>query len=206
MRFVAGAPLDQCPTDATWRAAGHSLRSVHGAASRNEDLIGAGFGLGSETWSEFVRALLERSLDGCIRDLGFDPESATRIRQAFDDGLPLLEHAPTVWSHGDLQPEHVLLDPGKSSVVAIIDWADHGHADAAWDLAVLALDDTRHLDALLDGYASHESHEEDAHIRTRLRLYRVLRWLAEALWFAERSHPGAAAALERAAAWRREDQ
>jgi aminoglycoside phosphotransferase (APT) family kinase protein len=205
MRFVAGTSLDKCSTQATWRAAGHVLRTVHGAKPQDDHLMGGGFGLAAETWPAFVRILVEDSLDRCVRDLAFDPESATRIRRAFDDDLPLLEHAPTVWSHGDLQPEHVLLDPGNNDVVAIIDWADHGRADPAWDLAVLALDDTRHLDALLDGYASY-THDEHGRVRTRLNLYRVLRWLAEALWFAERSHPGAATSLERAAAWRREDQ
>ncbi len=189
-------------TAPAWRATGDALRILHASAAEyGDELIGAGFGLAARTWPDFVRALLDSSLDGCVRGLGLDPDVGSSIRRAFDEHRLLIEQAPIVRSHGDLQPEHVLLDPRSDQVRAIIDWADQGLADPAWDLAVLTLDDTGHLAALLEGYGPPSTTGVD--IRSRRTLYSVLRLLAEALWFAERDHPEqAAAALQRVTIWR----
>lgn len=203
MRFVDGTPLNERTTAPAWRATGDALRTLHASSpDHGDELIGAGFGLAARTWPDFIHALLDSSLDGCVRGLGLDPAVASSIRRAFDDHFPLIEEAPIVRSHGDLQPEHVLLDPRSDQVVAIIDWADHGLADPAWDVAVLTLDDSSHLADLFAGYASPPPTSR-SDIRTRRTLYQVLRRLAEALWFAEREHTEqAAAALERVAIWR----
>jgi aminoglycoside phosphotransferase (APT) family kinase protein len=204
MRFVAGPSLGERSSAPAWRATGAALRTLHAAAPAPGDgveLIGAGFGLVAPTWPDFVDALLDSSLDGCVDDLGLDRAAASRIRRAFDDHRPLIEQAPIVRSHGDLQPEHVILGPKSDSVRAVIDWADHGRADPAWDLAVVTLDDTGHLDALLEGYASPAATNDD--IRRRRALYSVLRLLTEALWLAQHDHNNAAtAALQHAAMWR----
>ncbi len=197
MRFVDGTPLHESATEAAWRAAGSALRQVHDLTPG--DLIGDGFGLAGTTWPEFVEALLERELEGCGRELGFDPSQAKRVRRAFDDARPLLDQPVLVWCHGDCQPDHVLVDPHDDSVVAIIDWADHGKGDSAWDLAILSLDHTSHIDALLDGYG--EVAVGADRTRTVLSLYRVLRWLREARWLAARSLPESAVSLEQATTW-----
>jgi thiamine kinase-like enzyme len=95
----------------------------------------------------------------------------------------------------------VLVNPDDDSVVAIIDWADHGGADPMWDLAVLSLDDTAHVEPLLGGYGANLGRTETEPAHALLHLYRVLRWLGEARWLAARNHPGAAVSLELAASW-----
>ena len=197
MRFVDGTPLHESATEAAWRAAGSVLRQVHDLAP--SDLIGDGFGLRCATWPEFVEVLLEREFEGCARELGFDPAQAERVRRAFDDARPLLDQPVLVWCHGDCQPDHVLVDPRDDSVVAIIDWADHGKGDSAWDLAILSLDHASYIDALLDGYG--DAAIDAGRTRTVLSLYRVLRWLGEARWLAARSLPGSAVSLEQATIW-----
>lgn len=193
-RFVVGTALTERSSEAAWRAAGGALRKVHDLAPAS--LIGNGFDLLCTAWPDFVAALLARELDGCVRQLAFDPNQAERIRRAFDEAGSRLERRPIAWCHGDCQPEHVLLDLHDDSIVAIIDWADHGKADPMWDLAVVSLDDTAHLDALLEGHGG-----ADDDVRSVMSLYRVLRWLGESRWLAARSHPGAAVSLERAATW-----
>lgn len=47
--------------------------------------------------------------------------------------------AQKVLLHDDLGPNHVLLAPGSSSVVAVLDWADAARGDAARDLVSLLL-------------------------------------------------------------------
>jgi aminoglycoside phosphotransferase (APT) family kinase protein len=202
MRFVDGTPLNERTTAPAWRATGAALRTLHASSPEHGDeLIGSGFGVAARTWPDFVHSRLESSLDGCVDGLGLDPAVAASIRRAFDDHLPLIEAAPIVRSHGDFQPEHVLLDPRSDQVGAIIDWADHGLADPAWDLAVLTLDDSSHLEDLFAGYGSPSTTGVD--IRSRRTLYSVLRLLAEAIWFAEREHTEqAGAAVERATIWR----
>lgn len=200
VRFVEGTPLSEPASDSAWRAAGSVLSQVHGLAPGA--LIGDGFGSASATWPEFVEGLLTRELEGCVRELGFDPDQGERIRGAFDDARSLIDQRVPVWCHGDCQPEHVLVDPRDDSVVAIIDWADHGPADPAWDLAVLSLEDPARVGALLDGYGYGARAVDRGEVRTLLSLFGVLRWLGEARWLAARSHPQAAAALERATRWK----
>ena len=61
---------------------------------------------------------------------------------------------PLAFLHGDLQPEHVVLDDRGERVRALLDWGDASVGDPAWDIAVLTLDDPQQLDPVLDGYAA----------------------------------------------------
>jgi len=138
-------------------------------------------------------------LRGCERDLDFPAASAARIRDALDAAAPLLDAPHLAWCHGDLQPEHVLVDPATHDVVAIIDWADNGSGDIGWDVSVLTIDHDLHRDAFLDGYGA------DRELRTALDqllpLYNVVRLVGEAGWFAEHGYPPGEN-LRRAIAWR----
>jgi aminoglycoside phosphotransferase (APT) family kinase protein len=74
-----------------------------------------------------------------------------------------------VWCHGDLQPDHILIDPETNAVTAVIDWSDHGQADGAWDFALLTLD-----------------HDRLASARSPLvPLYQHVRLLTEMRWLAD---------------------
>jgi aminoglycoside phosphotransferase (APT) family kinase protein len=85
---------------------------------------------------------------------------------------------PTV-VHGDLAPEHVLVDRG--AVSGLIDWGDACVADPADDLAwvVHALDPAA-ADTVLEAYAMGRSQQPDRHLVARAHLAAELataRWL-----------------------------
>jgi aminoglycoside phosphotransferase (APT) family kinase protein len=126
-------------------------------------------------------------LRDCERDLEFPPAAATRIRDALRAAAPLLDAPHLAWCHGDLQPEHVLVDPATNRVAAIIDWADNGSGDIGWDVSVLTIDHHERRDAFLAGY------RPGTELRVALDelrpLYEVVRLVGEAGWFAEHGYP-----------------
>jgi len=182
--FVIGTPLTGVRDANAWRAAGRVLRRVH--AIEPDGVWGEGLDAPAATWRASIQTHLVDALADCVRELGFDRDQAARIRDAFA-ASSVFDAPMRAWCHGDCQPDHVLIDPATNEVLAIIDWSDHGQADAAWDLAVLTLDDAAKLTAVLDGYAP--STEERAHIEAALPFLRVLRLLGEAHWLFEHSYP-----------------
>jgi len=187
MRWVDGPTLNDHGSADAWNDAGAQLRAVHdlGAAPP----FGTGFGGFNPTqpdWRSFFELFADHMLTGCERHLGFPRERAEHIRAALRDA-PGLDSPHVVWCHGDLQPEHVLVDPATDRVSAIIDWADHGAGDFVWDFAVLTIDDPAHLDAALDGYDA--TREQRVALDALLPLYSVVRLVGEAGWFAEHDLP-----------------
>lgn len=81
--------------------------------------------------------------------------------------------------HGDLAPEHVLVDGG--TVSGVIDWGEACVADPADDLAwVVATTDADVLDTVVEAYAMGRSEAPDRHLVDRARLAGELalaRWL-----------------------------
>lgn len=57
-----------------------------------------------------------------------------------------------VFTHGDLQIEHVFVDGGE--VTGIIDWSEAGRGDALFDLATLTLGHEERLGDVLSGYGT----------------------------------------------------
>ncbi|MFD7863653.1 phosphotransferase family protein [Streptomyces sp. NPDC059783] len=55
-----------------------------------------------------------------------------------------------VFTHGDLQVDHVFVD--GEEVTGIIDWSEAGRGDALFDLATLTLGHEEHLDDVIAGY------------------------------------------------------
>jgi aminoglycoside phosphotransferase (APT) family kinase protein len=196
MRFVESVPMPERRDDAAWRAAGGVLRSAH--AIEPDGHWGEGLQLPRPTWRAHVEAEVEFALDECARLFGFDAPQAERIRAAVG-ASPALDDPIAAWCHGDCQPDHILIDPETNDVRAILDWSDHGKADAAWDLAVLTLDDAKRLDAVLDGYAPDS--RQRAHLEAVIPLLRVTRWLGEACWLCEHGYPHQES-LARASEWR----
>jgi Ser/Thr protein kinase RdoA (MazF antagonist) len=183
-RFIDGTPLTRIRAPDAWRAAGRVLRRVH--AIEPDGMWGKGLDAPDSTWRASIDAHLVYALDDCGRELGFDSAQAARIRDACA-ASPVFDAPMRAWCHGDCQPDHFLIDPATNDVIALIDWSDHGKADAAWDLAVLTLDDEEMLTAVLDGYAP--SAEERRHIAAALPLLRVLRLLGEAHWLFQHGYP-----------------
>jgi aminoglycoside phosphotransferase (APT) family kinase protein len=200
MRWVDGIALHDQPEPAAWADAGAQLRIAHDLGGGPP--FGTGFG-GFEpeqpTWRAFFEAFGERMLRDCEQDLAFPADQAARIRAAVHAAAPLLDAPHLAWCHGDLQPDHVLVDPMTHRVAAIIDWADQGSGDVGWDVAVLTVDHHRHLDVCLAGYGAGE--DLRAALDQLLPLYGVVRLLGEATWLAEHNYPWADN-LRRAISWR----
>ena len=155
MRWVDGAALHDQPEPGPWADAGAQVRIAHDLGGGPP--FGTGFG-GFEpeqpTWRAFFEAFAERMLRDCEQDLDFPADQAARIRAAVRAAAPLLDAPHLAWCHGDLQPDHVLVDPTTNRVAAIIDWADQGSGDVGWDVAVLTVDHDRYLDVFLAGYGA----------------------------------------------------
>jgi kanamycin kinase/aminoglycoside 3'-phosphotransferase-2 len=169
MRWVSGVALSGQSSDEAWRETGRMLRRVHEIGRPGH--FGACFPVRA-TWAESVGAEVDEELAKCVRDHGLAVEQARRVRNAIDAGAALAD-ADLAFCHGDLQPDHVLLDPETDRVVSVIDWSDFGAADAAWDLAVLTLDDDDRLPVFSEGYGAAPDH---------VHLYRLVRWVGEVRW------------------------
>ena len=165
MRFVTGEQLRATSSDAAWRAAAAVLRQIHAVPPIGP--VGGGF-------ARPVDVLIERA----IRH-GLDAITARRLEQRIRAAPPTTE---ITWVHGDLQPDHFILDGNK--VVAVLDWSDHGRGDPLWDYAVLTFDDPSKLALVLDELP-------DA---PRLENWRTLRLLDELRWLSEHDMHEAAAA------------
>jgi aminoglycoside phosphotransferase (APT) family kinase protein len=181
MRWVAGTALTYSSLPEWWRNAGRELRRVHALDPPSSS--GGGFAPIRDSWAATIEAEVEEELEKCVHEHGLDPTQADRVRGTIADAHDELAAAPPSWYHGDLQPDHVIVDPRSGEIVAIIDWSDHGNGDGAWDIAVLNLDDDSRLDALLDGYNTDVAERE--RLARMLPLYRLVRWLGETRWLAE---------------------
>jgi aminoglycoside phosphotransferase (APT) family kinase protein len=200
MRWVDGVALHEQPAPGAWADTGAQLRIAHDLGGGPP--FGTGFG-GFEpeqpSWQAFFEAFAERMLRDCERDLAFPADQAARIRAAVQAAAALLDAPHLAWCHGDLQPDHVLVDPATNRVAAIIDWADQGSGDVGWDVAVLTVDHDRHLDRFLAGYGAGD--DLRAALGQLLPLYGVVRLVGEATWLAEHNYPFADN-LRRAIEWR----
>jgi aminoglycoside phosphotransferase (APT) family kinase protein len=200
MRWVTGTTLSRHSTAGAWHAAGAQIRRAHDLGGHPP--FGTGFG-GFEpeqpAWRLFFEAFAEHMVQSCERDLDFPSAASERIRQALRDAGPLLDAPHLGWNHGDLQPEHMLLDPATDRVAGIIDWADNGYGDVGWDIAVLTMDHEQYLDAFLAGYGA--SDELRTALDLVLPLFRVVRLVGEAGWMADHGFPFEPS-LRRAIDWR----
>ena len=57
-----------------------------------------------------------------------------------------------VFTHGDLQVDHVFVDGDE--VTGVIDWSDAGQGDALFDLAILTLGHQEHVGDVVAGYGT----------------------------------------------------
>jgi aminoglycoside phosphotransferase (APT) family kinase protein len=87
--------------------------------------------------------------------------------------------------HGDLQRDHIIVDPEADKVKAFIDFADAQPGDPLLDIAVLTLWNHELLPLLLEGYESIKDNEET---QSLISHYRVLRNIAEIPWLYSRGY------------------
>jgi aminoglycoside phosphotransferase (APT) family kinase protein len=57
-----------------------------------------------------------------------------------------------VFTHGDLQVDHVFVD--GEEIIGVIDWSDAGPGDGLFDLAILTLGHQDHLGDVVAGYGT----------------------------------------------------
>jgi aminoglycoside phosphotransferase (APT) family kinase protein len=81
-----------------------------------------------------------------------------------------------MFTHGDLQVDHVFVD--RDEITGVVDWTEAGPGDPMYDLAILTLGHREHLSDLLAGYG----HEVDLDVIRSwwsLRCLTAVRWLVE---------------------------
>ena len=128
------------------------------------------------------------------------PLSRERVRRHLDAMSEYLhEHTasfrvPTRFIHGDLNPSNIVADGSRAGIV---DWAEFGHGDYAYDLATLKFS----LDSIVPQMSSgllreqvieYRSHFEDDSLETRLRFFLALPGLVAALSFPSYRSPSRA--------------
>jgi Ser/Thr protein kinase RdoA (MazF antagonist) len=161
---------ERSDSDAGWRAAGASLARLH--------LITAP---AQGSWRGFLLWSLDHEHSNARR-LGLDMPNLDAIHAELLPAFSGLPEPEPVLIHGDAQPEHVVLGP-DASVAAWLDLGDAMIGDAAWDIAVLVLDDPHRLDVVLDGYEPTAAMVD--RVAGTLRPYRMLRYLGEANWLTD---------------------
>ena len=182
---VAGRPLgalgdERVAPPSAWTAAGAMARRLHRSP------VPAGlrdwFALhGLAGWIDSMRGWL----------LAETPIAPALVRERAAFAHEHLDHRQVelVFTHGDLQAEHVLVDD-DGAITGVIDWGDAGLGDPLYDLAVLTVGHGEHLGDVLAGYG-----EVD---RDVIEAYWTLRRLGAVRWMTEHGYDpaGDIAALE----------
>jgi aminoglycoside phosphotransferase (APT) family kinase protein len=130
-----GEPSTASPT--AWVAAGAALRMLHDAPlppwpGKSVDKLGA---------------LLDSECEWLATNGVLPTDLITRNRRIAEAALR--PWAP-VFTHGDLQADHVFVDGDE--LTGVIDWSDAGRGDALFDLAILTIGHQEQLDDVLAGY------------------------------------------------------
>lgn len=81
-----------------------------------------------------------------------------------------------VFTHGDLQPDHIFVDGDR--VTGVIDWSGAGPGDALFDLAILTLGHPERLSDVVAGYGA-DADPDIIRAWWSLRSLMAVRWLAE---------------------------
>jgi aminoglycoside phosphotransferase (APT) family kinase protein len=81
-----------------------------------------------------------------------------------------------VFTHGDLQVDHVFVDGDE--VTGVVDWSEASQGDALFDLAILTLGHEEHLGDVVAGYGT-DFDRDLIHAWWSLRCLTNVRWLAE---------------------------
>ncbi|MEU3182659.1 phosphotransferase [Streptomyces sp. NPDC006923] len=129
-------------SSAAWAAAGAAIRQVHEAplppwTGRRRR--------GPDEWAAELDGECELLVTKGILPAGL----VTRNRQVAEAAI---RPWTPVFTHGDLQIEHVFVDGDE--VTGIIDWSEAGRGDALFDLATLTLGHEEHLDDVISGYGT----------------------------------------------------
>jgi aminoglycoside phosphotransferase (APT) family kinase protein len=156
-----GEPSTASP--AAWAAAGAAARTLHDAplppwqSQRNSEQAAR---LDSEcAW------LLENHVV---------PEDV--VMRNRDIARAALRPATPVFTHGDLQLDHVFVDGDE--ITGVLDWSEAGQGDAMYDLAILTLGHPEHLGDVMAGYGPGVD-QDVVRAYWSLRSLTAIRWLVE---------------------------
>ena len=132
-----GEPSAASP--AAWAAAGAAVRVLHDAPL--------------PPWPgpspDEVASRLDRECESLIANAVLPADLVTRNRQVAEAAL---RPWTPVFTHGDLQVDHVFVDGDE--VTGVIDWSEAAPGDALYDLAVLTLGHAEHLSDVVAGYGA----------------------------------------------------
>jgi aminoglycoside phosphotransferase (APT) family kinase protein len=155
---------------AAWRAAGAIARKLHDVDP-------------PEGPSPFVPGRLLQVADhecGWLVENDFVPKDVADRHAAFVHSV-LDERRPTLtFVHGDLQPAHIFIGR-DNQVTGVIDWGDAGPGDPLYDLAVLTVGHSEHLNDVVEGYGEPVDTEV-------IRAYGLARRLAAVRWRVEHGY------------------
>jgi Ser/Thr protein kinase RdoA (MazF antagonist) len=84
-----------------------------------------------------------------------------------------------VFTHGDLQVDHVFVDGDE--VTGVVDWSESSQGDALFDVAILTLGHQEHLGNVIAGYGTDLD-------RDLIRAWWSLRCLTNVRWLAEHGY------------------
>src|SRR5579864_8856439 len=156
-----GEPSTASPT--AWAAAGAAARKLHDAplppwAGQSLDAIAAE---------------LDGECEWLVTNGVLPTDMVTRNRQVAEAAL---RPWTPVFTHGDLQVDHVFVDGDE--ITGVIDWSGACQGDALHDLAVLTLGHEEHLDDVAAGYGT-DVDLDVVRAWWSLRCLRAARWLLE---------------------------
>ncbi len=141
---LRGTPLGRLgrpstASTAAWAAAGAAARMLHDAPLPPWP----GRGL------EELAADLDRECAWLVTNEVLSADLVTRNRRVAEAAL---RPWTPVFTHGDLQVDHVFVDGDE--VTGVLDWSEASGGDAMYDIATLTLGHEEHLDAVVAGYGT----------------------------------------------------
>jgi len=122
---------------AAWNAAGAMARRIHTLP------LPRWTGWSADDFAAHVGGDCRWLVDNDVAPL----DVVERVRSRADIAL---RPFPLVFTHGDFQAAHVLVE--GDTITGIIDWPDTVQGDALWDLAVLTVGHQERLEDVLRGY------------------------------------------------------
>ncbi len=176
MKQVIGDPLSSNDSTAA-REAGKYIEQFHAIKTSPP------FSGGQIQWHEFICWWSNREIASVEKLAIFTNNEIACMKNRFAAMEHTLLDRPIALLHGDLQTEHILVNPQSQKVVAFLDFADAQPGDPLLDIAVLSLWDHSLADKVLEGYRSIENNEQTQHM---LSQYRLLRCVAEVPWLLDR--------------------
>jgi aminoglycoside phosphotransferase (APT) family kinase protein len=165
---LSGTPLGRLgepsvASSAAWAAAGAVVRRLHDAPL--------------PPWPSGRRgesaARLESECEWLVANGVLPDDLVTRNRRVAD---AVFRPWTPVFTHGDLQVDHIFID--GDAITGVLDWSEAGQGDALYDLAVLTLGHEEHLADVVAGYGRAVD-LEIIHGWWSMRSLMGIRWLIE---------------------------